>query len=52
MPTRRLRTIRVDLQSRDYSRDLRLAKWESGVGLRGSNLDPFMSGLGQKQTSG
>jgi hypothetical protein len=34
----------------DYSRDLLLAKWGSGVSLRGSNLEPPMSALGQKQT--
>jgi hypothetical protein len=35
----------------DYSRDLQLAKWGSGVSLHGSNPDPLMSALGQKQTS-
>src|SRR5262249_48507636 len=35
----------------DYSRDLRKAKWGSGVSLHGSNPEPLMSGLGQKQTS-
>jgi len=34
----------------DYSRDLLLAKWGSGVSLRGSNLEPPMSALGQKRT--
>jgi len=34
----------------DYSRDLRLAKWDSMAILRGSNPEPFMSALGQKQT--
>jgi hypothetical protein len=36
---------------RDYSRDLRSVEWGSGVSLRCSNLKPFMSALGQKQTS-
>src|SRR5262249_36190210 len=36
----------------DYSRDLRLAKWGSEVGLHGSNLGPPMSALGQKRTLG
>jgi hypothetical protein len=36
----------------DYSRDLPVAKWGSGVSLHGSNLEPFMSALGQKRTSG
>ena len=35
----------------DYSRDSGLAKWGSGVSLHGSNPEPFMSALGQKQTS-
>jgi hypothetical protein len=35
----------------DYSRDLRPAKWGSGVSLHGSNPEPPMSALGQKQTS-
>jgi hypothetical protein len=35
----------------DYSRDLRSAKWGSGVSLRSSNPKPLMSALGQKQTS-
>jgi hypothetical protein len=35
----------------DYSRDLRLAKWGSGASLHGSNPEPLMSALGQKQTS-
>jgi len=35
---------------RDYSRDLRLTKWGSGVSLQGSKLEPPMSALGQKQT--
>jgi hypothetical protein len=34
----------------DYSRDLRHAKWGSGVSLHGSNPKPLMSALGQKQT--
>jgi len=34
----------------DYSRDLQLAKWGSEVSLHGSNAEPFMSALGQKQT--
>jgi hypothetical protein len=34
----------------DYSRDLRLAKWGSGVSLRGSNPKSLMSALGQKRT--
>jgi hypothetical protein len=34
----------------DYSRDLRQAKWGSEVSLHGSNPEPFMSALGQKQT--
>jgi hypothetical protein len=34
----------------DYIRDLRQAKWGSGVSLHGSNPEPFMSALGQKQT--
>jgi hypothetical protein len=34
----------------DYSRDLRLAKWGSGVSVHGSNPEPLMSALGQKQT--
>ena len=34
----------------DYIRDLRLAKWGSGRGLHGSNPEPLMSALGQKQT--
>src|SRR5262249_15140341 len=29
--------------SRDYSRDLRPAKWGSGVGLHGNNLQPTMN---------
>jgi len=32
-------------------RDLRLAKWRSGVSLRGSNPEPLMSALCQKRTS-
>jgi hypothetical protein len=35
----------------DYIRDLRPAKWGSGVSLHGSNLEPPMSALGQKRTS-
>jgi hypothetical protein len=38
------------LQGRDYSRELRLAKWGSGVSLHRSNLEPPMSALGQKRT--
>jgi hypothetical protein len=34
----------------DYIRDLRLAKWGSGVSLHGSNPGPLMSALGQKRT--
>jgi hypothetical protein len=34
----------------DYSRDLGLVKWGSGVSLHGSNLEPLMSALGHKQT--
>ena len=34
----------------DYIRDLRLAKWGSGVGLHSSNPKPPMSALGQKRT--
>jgi hypothetical protein len=30
----------------DYSRDLRLTKWGSGLGLHGSNPEPLMSALG------
>ena len=33
----------------DYSRDLRLAKWGSGVSLRSGNPEPPMSALSQKQ---
>jgi hypothetical protein len=36
----------------DYIRDLRPAKWGSGVSLRGSNSEPLMSALGQKRTLG
>ena len=35
----------------DYIRDLRLAKWGSGVSLHGSNPEPLMSAMGQKRTS-
>jgi hypothetical protein len=35
----------------DYSEDLRPAEWGSGVELQGSNSEPLMSALGQKQTS-
>ena len=35
----------------DYIRDLRPAKWGSGVSLRGSNSEPLMSALGHKRTS-
>jgi hypothetical protein len=34
----------------DYIRDLRPAKWGSGISLRGSNRKPPMSALGQKRT--
>src|SRR5262249_47843096 len=34
---------------RDYSRDLRLTKWGSGVSLHSSNLKPLMSALGHKR---
>jgi hypothetical protein len=34
----------------DYSRDLRPAEWGSGVSLHGTNTEPLMSALGQKQT--
>jgi hypothetical protein len=47
-PTLRLGTTPVF--KFDYSRDLRLAKWGSGVSLQGSNPKPLMSALGQKQT--
>ena len=40
------------MERRNYSRDLRPAKWGSGVGLHGSNPEPLMSALGQKQTFG
>src|SRR6516165_10613048 len=36
----------------DYSRDLRPAKWASGVGLQASNPGQLTSALGQKQTLG
>jgi hypothetical protein len=35
----------------DYIRDLRPAKWDLGVSLHGSNPEPPMSAMGQKQTS-
>src|SRR5215471_19990888 len=35
---------------RNYSRDLRLAKWGSGVSLHGSNPERLMSAMGQKRT--
>ena len=35
----------------DYIRDLLPTKWGSGVSLHGSNHEPFMSALEQKQTS-
>jgi hypothetical protein len=35
----------------DYIRDLLPTKWGSGVSLHGSNPEPLMSALGQKQTS-
>src|SRR5262245_27667394 len=34
----------------DYSRDLRLAKWGSGVSLHGSKPEPLMSALGHNRT--
>src|SRR5262249_25922774 len=34
----------------DYSRDLRPVEWGSGGSLHGSNPEPLMSALGQKQT--
>src|SRR6516164_6539968 len=34
----------------DYSRDLRPAKWGSGIKLHSSNSEPPMSALGQKRT--
>jgi hypothetical protein len=34
----------------NYSRDLRLAKWGSGVSLHSSNPEALMSALGQKRT--
>ena len=34
----------------DYNRNLRSAKRVSGVGLHGSNPEPLMSALGQKET--
>jgi hypothetical protein len=34
----------------DYIRDLRPAKWGSGVSLHSSNPEPLMSALGQKRT--
>jgi len=34
----------------DYIRDLRSAKWGSGISLHGINPEPLMSALGQKQT--
>jgi hypothetical protein len=34
----------------DYSRDLGLVKWGSEIRLHGSNPEPLMSALGQKQT--
>ena len=36
----------------DYIRDLRPAKWGSGVRLHGNNFEAPMSALGQKQTLG
>ena len=35
----------------DYSRDLRPAKWGSGVILHGSNPEPLMSALGHSRPS-
>jgi hypothetical protein len=34
------------LQKRDYSRDLRLGEWGSGVSLHGSNPEPPMIAVG------
>jgi hypothetical protein len=45
-PKKRLRRF----SKRNYSRDLRSAKWGSAVILQGNNLEPPMSALGQKQT--
>ena len=38
------------IQQLDYIRNLRPAKWGSVVSLHGSNPEPLMSALGQKQT--
>ena len=38
------------LEWSDYSRDLRPAKWGSGIRLHSSNREAPMSALGQKQT--
>ena len=50
LPAPRLRTTPTPLIG-NYSRDLRPAEWGSGVSLHGSNPEPPMSALGQKQTS-
>jgi hypothetical protein len=39
------------LERLDYSKDLPVAKWGSGISLHGSNPEALMSALGQKQTS-
>jgi hypothetical protein len=44
----RLRTTPSTLT--DYSKDLRLTKWGSGVGLHGGNPEPLMCALGQERT--
>src|SRR5262252_1660400 len=36
---------------RDYTRELRSAKWGFGLKLHSSNSEPLMSALGHKQTS-
>jgi hypothetical protein len=35
----------ASFRDRNYSRDLRLAKWGSGISLNGSNPEPLMSAL-------
>src|SRR6516225_9942470 len=47
---RRIVCADCGLDTLDYSRDLRPAKWASGVILHGSNREPPMSALGQKRT--
>jgi hypothetical protein len=42
--------VRRRLRGADYSRELRLAKWGSGVSLHGSNCEARMSALGQRRT--